>query len=105
MNDDRPELLAEIDVEAKRALAIARRLVMPCGRIVRPKEPTLANRGRRLVKSVVDEDPRRCYQGTVHVSDKAWPIRFKQLRLRPQVRCEKVAHNPRSIFQYPSSLP
>jgi hypothetical protein len=51
MNDDRPELFAEIDVEAKRALAIARRPFMPRGRIVRPKEPTPANRGRRAVKS------------------------------------------------------
>jgi hypothetical protein len=50
MNDDRPELFAEIDVEAKRALAIARRLVMLRGRIVRPKEPTLENSGRRAMK-------------------------------------------------------
>jgi len=50
MNDDRPELFAEIDVEAKRALAIARRLFMPRGRIVRPKEPTLENSGRRAMK-------------------------------------------------------
>jgi hypothetical protein len=51
MNDDRPELFAEIDVEAKRALAIARRPFMPRGRIVGPKEPTPANRGRRPMKS------------------------------------------------------
>jgi hypothetical protein len=102
MNDDRPELFAEIDVEAKRGLAITRRLLTPRGTIVRPKEPTLENRGRRAMKSDVEEDSRRRCHGIVHLSDNARRIGFKQLRLRPQMRCEKVAHNPRSCF--PMSL-
>jgi hypothetical protein len=77
LNDDRPELFAEIGAEAKRVLAIARRLFTPRGRIVRRKEPTLENRGRRAMKSDVEEYPRRCYHGTVHLSDKAWLIGFK----------------------------
>src|ERR1700687_2585439 len=68
------------------------------GTIVRRKEPTLEDRGRRAMKSDVEEDSRRRYHGTVHLSDNAWLIGLKQLRLRPQMRCEKVVHNPRSCF-------
>jgi hypothetical protein len=36
-------------------------------------------------------DPRRRYQGTLRLSHNAWLIGFKQLRLGPQMRREKVA--------------
>jgi hypothetical protein len=71
MNDDRPQLFAEIDAEAKLALAIARRPFTPRGRIVRPKEPTLENKGRRAMRSAAEEDLRRGCQGPVHLSDNA----------------------------------
>jgi hypothetical protein len=100
MNDDRPELFAEIDAEAKRALAIARRPFTPRGRIVLPKEPTLENRGRTAMKSVVEEHPRRRSCGILRLSDNAWLIGFKQLRLGPQMHREKVAHLADLVFQY-----
>jgi hypothetical protein len=88
MNDDRPELFAEIGAEAKRVLAIARRLFAPRGRIVRPKEPTLENKGRRAMRSAAEEDLRRGCHGTVLLSDNAWLSGFKQLRLGPRMHAQ-----------------
>jgi hypothetical protein len=102
LNDERPELFAEIGAEAKRMLAIARRLFTPRGRIVRPKEPTLENKGRRAMRSAAEEDLRRGCHGTVHLSDNAWLSGFKQLRLGPRMHREKVAHIADLVFQYAS---
>jgi hypothetical protein len=47
-------------------------------------------------------DPRRRYQGTLRLSHNAWLIGFKQLRLGPQMRREKVADIADLAFQYAS---